>query len=122
MGELKILVIDDEEAIVNSFVFYFSKRGYDVKGITSSDEALISLSGESFDVVITDLHMSPVTGFEIIDVVRQRHPRTFLIAMSGKYRSDEVRALNVDRFIEKPFLFKEVEGLIKGHFIPSSTR
>lgn len=121
MERIRILVIDDEQTIVNSFIYYFSKRNYEVNGIVSSEEALVALANEPFDVIITDLHMSPVTGFEIIDVVRRITPESLLIAMSGMYGVEDVRDLNIDYFFRKPFLFKDIENTIKERFVLSKS-
>ncbi len=119
MEGLKVLVIDDEESIVKSFVHYFLKKGYDIRGLTSGEEALIALAEQNYDVVITDLHMSHVTGFEIIDVVRLRQPKALLMAMSGKYAKNDVADLKVDCFFEKPFFFKDIEAAIKERLVQS---
>lgn len=117
----RIVVIDDEQTIVDSFVLYFSKRGYEIKGVSSPEEALSVLAGEPFDIVITDLYMKPITGFEIINIVREKYPKALLMAMSGKYGQDEVKDLNIDCFFEKPFLFKAVEDVIKERFASGKT-
>lgn len=122
VNAVKILVIDDEQSIVDSFVCYFSKKGYSIKGISMPEDTLIVLGEEAFDVVITDLHMSPITGFELIDIVRYRYPQTLIIAMSGKYNRYDVMDLDIDYFFEKPFLFKEIEGIIKEKMALSKSR
>ncbi|MDP2167791.1 MAG: response regulator [Thermodesulfovibrionales bacterium] len=116
MNKLKILIVDDEQPIVSSMAQYFSKKGYDVLGVSSPEDALVALAQESFDVVITDLYMQPVTGFEIADIVRKRCPKTLLMAMSGRYASDEVNDLDVDYFLEKPFLYKDIAQRLKERF------
>ncbi|MBI4822777.1 MAG: response regulator [Nitrospirae bacterium] len=121
MERIKILVIDDEQTIVNSFIHYFSKRSYEITGITSSEDALVFIAQEPFDVIITDLHMSPVTGFELIDVVRRVNPKALLIVMSGRYGAEDVKGLNIDYFFEKPFVFKKIETCIKERFVLSKS-
>lgn len=116
MGMPRILVIDDEQGIVGSLVNYFSRKGYDVIGTTMPEDALVALGQGTFDLVITDLQMSPITGFEIIRIVKERYPKTLIIAMSGKYSLEEAGELGSDYFFAKPFLYKDMEEVIKERF------
>jgi DNA-binding response OmpR family regulator len=115
----KLLIIDDNELIVNSLVRYYSKRGFSCKGLTNPEKALRLLMEEPFEVVITDIHMSPVNGLEIIRYVRAHWPGTLLIGMSAycdrDYR-EHASDLGADYFIEKPFKLDEIDDTLKAHF------
>lgn len=115
----KLLIIDDNELIVNSLVRYYSKRGFSCQGLTNSEKALRLLMEKPFEVVITDIHMSPVNGLEIIRYVRAHWPGTLLIGMSAycdrDYR-EHASDLGADYFIEKPFKLDEIDDTLKAHF------
>jgi PleD family two-component response regulator len=66
----KLLIIDDNEIVVNGLVRYCSKRGFSCQGLTNPVKALQQLMEGPFAGVITDIHMSPVNGLEIIRYVR----------------------------------------------------
>jgi DNA-binding response OmpR family regulator len=117
----KIIIIDDEKSIVGSMVYYFSKKGYDVEGFTSPEEAITAIAQNGFGIVITDLHMEPISGFEIINIVRKNSPKSLLIAMSGKYTHQDIEGLDIDYFFEKPFLFKDLEKVIGDYISPKKT-
>ncbi len=115
----KLLIIDDNELVVNSLIRHYSKKGLFCQGLTNSEKALQLLSKEPFDVVITDIHMSPVNGLEIIRYVRARWRDTLLIGMSAycdrNYR-EHASDLGADFFIEKPFKLDEIDDVLKAHF------
>jgi len=111
----KIMVIDDEKSIVGSMVYYFSKKGYDVEGFTSPEDAITAMAQNGFGIIITDLHMEPISGFEIINIARKNSPKSLLIAMSGKYTRQDIEGLDIDYFFEKPFLFKDLERVIEDY-------
>lgn len=116
----KIIIIDDEKSIVGSMVYYFSKKGYEVDGFTSPEDAITAIAQNGFEVIITDLHMEPVSGFEIINIARKTSPKSLLIAMSGKYTRQDIEGLDIDHFFEKPFLFKDLEKIIEDHLNPKN--
>lgn len=120
MKNPKILIIDDEQTIVSSMVYYFVRKGYDAKGFNNPEEAIAALAQNGFDVVVTDLHMDRITGFEIIELVRKKFPEVLIIAMSGKYTRHDIEGLDVNYFFEKPFLFKDLEDVIKERFMATS--
>ena len=79
----KLLIIDDNELVVNSLVRHYSKIGFFCQGLTNSEKALQILLKVPFDVVITDIHMSPVNGLEIIRYVKTHWPDNFQVGMSA---------------------------------------
>ena len=115
----KLLIIDDNELVVNSLVRHYSKIGFFCQGLTNSEKALQLLLKVPFDVVITDIHMSPVNGLEIIRYVKAHWPDTFLVGMSAycdrQYR-EHARDLGADFFLEKPFKLDEIDDALKAYF------
>jgi two-component system response regulator (stage 0 sporulation protein F) len=115
----KLLIIDDNVLVVNSLVRYYSKMGVFCQGLTSSEKVLQFLSKEPFDAVITDIHISPVNGFEIIRYVRAHWPDSLLIGMSAYcdegYR-EHASDVGADFFFEKPFKLDEINDALKAHF------
>ncbi len=115
----KLLIIDDNELVVNGLVRHYSKRGYYCQGLTNPEKALQLLLEEPFDVVITDIHMSPVNGLEIIRYVKTHWPDTLLIGMSAycdRHYSEHASDLGADFFIEKPFKLDTIDDALKAHF------
>ncbi|MCL4536441.1 MAG: response regulator [Nitrospirae bacterium] len=115
MGEINILIIDDEPLIITSLLEYLSERGYDVVATNSSKAAVSLINADRFDVVITDLRMKPFSGIDIIKQLRGAGFAGKIILMSAfceEYKQ-EMEALNVDAYFEKPFLLQDIHKKIK---------
>ena len=83
--EGKILVVDDEPNIREVLSALLTSAGYDVTTAKDGFDALLQLKRSLPDVVISDLNMPQMSGFELLSVVRRRFPQIMVIAMSGAY-------------------------------------
>jgi DNA-binding NtrC family response regulator len=102
----KVLLCDDEESLCRALARLL-RSAFDV---TTADGpgALAKLEHESFDVVVTDLRMPQVSGFDVLEAVRRRSPRTPVIVMSGNAEiHDAVRAM---RSGARDFLIKPIDA------------
>src|SRR5579872_5017395 len=81
----KILVVDDEPALRNSLEMLLHASGYDVSLAVDGFEALLQLRTFVPAIVISDLNMPHMSGFELLSVLRRRFPQISVIAMSGAY-------------------------------------
>ena len=116
----KVLIVDDEESILSIITEYLAMCDEDLRIITATDgkRAMeIMESSASIDLVITDLRMPVMDGFELIRYMAERHPETPVIAMSGDSDPGRIEQLNVEnpfRYIEKPFLFEDLAMMVEG--------
>ena len=116
MRDLRILVVDDEPLIADGLSRYLKGKGYDTAVTTSPVKALSMIEGETFDIVITDLRMEPVSGINIIRRLNDSQFSGKIIVISAYNRDyeQELKELKVDAMIEKPFemdtLLKAVQG------------
>ena len=83
----RILVVDDEESIRQSLVTLLTSAGYEVAEAEHGFEALIQLKQNVPNLLISDLNMPHMSGFELLSVVRRRFPHVSVIAVSGAYES-----------------------------------
>ena len=98
----RILVVDDEPLIRETARMILEAEGYEVLTAADGLEGLHSLSKSLPDLIISDLNMPRMTGFEFLAVVRQRFPHIATIAMSGGYSSGELPAgILADAFLQK---------------------
>jgi CheY-like chemotaxis protein len=116
---LSILVADDEEGIRNLLVHWLHDRGHNVVPVRSANEALRFLSGETVDLVITDVVMPDGDGFELISSLRKTHPETRILAMSGGGRYlrgveclKMARGLGAHAVVMKPFNWEQLQAAI----------
>jgi CheY-like chemotaxis protein len=101
-AKAKILVVDDEPSIRISLSLLLGEIGYSVSTAENGLAALASFRNEIPDILITDLYMPGMTGFELASVVRRRFPAVRTIAMSGAFRDDAVPAgVVADAFFPK---------------------
>jgi DNA-binding NtrC family response regulator len=114
-----VLIVDDEESILSVITEYLAMRDEELALLTATDgkKAMeIMQSSASIDLVITDLRMPVMDGFELIRYMAVRHPETPVIAMSGT-DPGRVEALDIGnpfRYIEKPFLFEDLAMMVEG--------
>jgi CheY-like chemotaxis protein len=85
----KVLVVDDDAAVRNSIAMILKASGYDVSVAIDGFDALLQLKKSLPAVVISDLNMPQMSGFELLSVVRRRFPHISVIAMSGAYASGD---------------------------------
>jgi DNA-binding response OmpR family regulator len=103
----RVLLVDDDEAVRTMMTATLERKGFDVVPATSVTEALKLITIESFDVLITDLHMpNPSDGFAVITAMRHSQPEALTLLVSGypdvKSAMDAI-LLEADDIIVKPF-------------------
>mgnify|MGYP000220374555 CR=1 FL=1 len=118
---LSILVVDDEDAIRDILNKFLSKEGHNVKTVDNGADAINMIEGEWFDLVLTDLSMPNVNGYEVITAINKLDKRPKLCLMTGwnedlKLVADE--SGKVDFIFRKPFklpeLAKQINNLFSG--------
>lgn len=116
----RILVIDDEPDIVSTLEMALGDIHY-VHAAHSGKAGLKLLKEHVFDMVITDIFMPEVDGFEIIMQVNTMQPRPHVIAMSGytgKFKfeclPDVAAALGVHQVLYKPFSINALLEMVSG--------
>jgi len=72
-GRLHILTVDDDPVNLGVLSRMLGDRLYEVKGVTSGEEALLLLEGGGWDILITDVMMPGMSGYELTERVRERH-------------------------------------------------
>jgi two-component system response regulator AtoC len=107
----KILVIDDQAGMRRSLAILLKKEGFDVVEAENGKRAIDFLNEIYFDLVVTDLKMSPGTGLDVLFYVKEKHPDTDVIVMTGYGTIDSaVIAMKIGAFdyISKPFKNEEI--------------
>ena len=85
-----ILVVDDDENVREIFETLLVEEGYVVRTAEDGLSALSRLNDAVPDVLISDLHMPQMSGYEFLSVVRRRFPQVSVIASSGAYTGERV--------------------------------
>ena len=97
-----VLVVDDDASVRTSLSTVFSTLGYDVQMAEDGFSALAAIRLKIPDLLISDLNMPGMSGFELLSVVRRRFPRIRVVAMSGAFDgSDGGSGISADAFHRK---------------------
>lgn len=123
---IKILVIDDEEALCEILKFNLEKEGYEVDTANSAEEAL-TMDLASYSLFIVDIMMERLSGFDFAKEVRngnvaENTPIIFCSALNGE--DDTVMGLNIgaDDYITKPFVISVVLSRVRAVLRRSSAQ
>jgi len=111
MREKNILVIDDDKIILDSLCEFLTLEGFLTSGAETLKGALAKLEQEDYSLVITDVNLPDGDGLELLDVIRENHPQTVAIVITG-YGSIEsaVKAIKQGayEYLTKPIIDDEL--------------
>jgi len=113
----KVLIVDDELNIVTALEFLLQKSGYEVMAAQNGDEALKRVESFAPDLVLLDVMMPRISGYEVCRRMRERAEwkHIKIIMLSAKGREAEVSkgvSLGADLYVTKPFSNNELVGKI----------
>ncbi len=109
----RLLVVDDEPSIRDLFQTSLSAAGYEVRVAKDGFDALAQMRGALPDLIVTDLKMPNMSGFEFLSVVRRRFPQVPTIAISGEFHHPvETLGVLADAFLAKPHASEELLVLV----------
>jgi YesN/AraC family two-component response regulator len=112
----RVLLVDDDDAIREMMTATLEHKGFEVVAAANVTEALKLITTESFDVLITDLHMpNPSDGFAVITAMRHIQPKALTLLVSGypdvKSAMDAI-LLEADEIMVKPLETKKLADLV----------
>ena len=115
-----VLIVDDDETVQSVLYKVIRSNGIDAKVVSSGEEALNTVSRHRFDLILLDINMRGMDGFEVIHRLRDQGVRTPIIIVSGRKEDyDTLYGLDIgaDDYITKPFnpvvLGAKVKALIR---------
>ena len=113
----KILIVEDEESIAELEKDYLELSGFQVETEKQGDTGLKRALEEDFDLVILDLMLPGVDGFEICKKVRETKNIPILMVSAKKDDIDKIRGLGLgaDDYMTKPFSPSELVARVKAH-------
>ena len=113
----KILIIEDEEAIADLEKDYLELSGFEVEIEERGDAGLTKALKEDFDLIILDLMLPGVDGFEICKKIREEKDIPVIMVSAKKDDIDKIRGLGLgaDDYMTKPFSPSELVARVKAH-------
>ena len=109
----RILIVDDERDLCAILDFNLRSEGYDTVVAHSAEEALQRIDNEHFHLLLLDVMMEGMSGFEMARHLRHSIPIIFLTAKDTEEDMLEGFQLGADDYIAKPFSIKEVLARVK---------
>lgn len=100
--QTKVLIVDDEPSIRTTLSHALAELGYSTRTAEEGFSALHEIRQQMPNILVSDLNMPGMSGFELLSVVRRRFPAVHSIAMSGAFSGDEVPSgVAADAFYQK---------------------
>lgn len=102
----RILVVDDEDALRTVLSAELNSEGYEVGTAADGMEAVAELQKGRFDLVLLDIKMPNMNGFEVLKVIKEKYAGTKVIMLTGfadLKNAIESKKLGAEDFVSKPY-------------------
>ena len=111
---LKILVVEDNRDTRMFLAEYIRLLGHDCKLAEDAAVAILTAIGGTFDVLLTDVHMPRIDGFELVEILRGRGvlPALVISMSAGGGESERSRTAGCHKHLLKPFQVDELEAAL----------
>jgi DNA-binding response OmpR family regulator len=123
----KLLLLEDDIALNETIVDYFESLGYDIVSVYDGYSAENSIYENNFDLLLLDVNVPDINGFEILQNIREQNITTPAIFITSLNSMDDLESgyeSGCDDYIRKPFALKElklrVETILKREFFHNS--
>lgn len=115
-NNVTILIVDDDPMVRGVLEQLLQRKGYNIKGVDSAREALEFMKSNKVDLVVSDISMPVMSGYELLQVIKKSFPQVGVIMMTGygdAFSVKEALSLGADEYITKPFKGQEVALIIE---------
>jgi DNA-binding NtrC family response regulator len=102
----KLLLVEDDAALQFTIQTALEEKGYEVKAVSTTEEAMDRLQDEAFPIVISDIYIDEHTGLDVLNAAKRKDPQCSVILMTGRATIETVRAASrggAFDYIAKPF-------------------
>ena len=111
----RVLVVDDEEALTTTIAYNLRREGYEVEAVTDGERALEVAEATQPDLVVLDLMLPGMDGFEVCRQIRRTSAIPILMLTARDEEIDRVVGLEIgaDDYMTKPFSMRELVARVK---------
>lgn len=117
----KILIIEDERPMAHALELKLTKLGFDTRAVSNGEDAIVILKNEAFTLILLDLVMPKMDGFEVLEYLKERKIEVPVIVLSNLSQVEDerrARALGAKEFFIKSntpiaFIIERVAQLLK---------
>jgi len=113
---MKVLIVEDDEVLADGLQRYLKQAGYNTKHVGSGAQADLLLTVDEFDLVILDIGLPGLDGFEVLRRLRARRRDVSVLVLTARDAvEDRVRGLDLgaDDYLPKPFALVELEARLR---------
>ncbi len=112
----RILIVDDEKFVRDLLTNVLGRRGHEVIAVCDAQQALAALKeSDLFDLMLTDVVMPGMDGFDLLRRVRGAHPHVKVIVLTGYARKQSISDFllyGADEYLSKPFQIHELVAAV----------
>ena len=119
----KLLLLEDDFTLNETVVEYFEDEGFEVVSVYDGEDAISSIYENSFEILLLDVNVPKVNGFEVLKTIRKQGnntPAIFITSLNSVDSLEEGYESGCDDYIRKPFALKEllirVQTILKREF------
>ncbi|WP_457594292.1 response regulator transcription factor [Hydrogenimonas sp.] len=112
---MKILLLEDDPLLAELIVEHLVEGGYEVEHYTDGESAEEAVLSKKFDMLLLDVNVPGITGFELLESMRERKDFTPAVMITSKNSSADLKEgfdRGCDDYIKKPFEFEELDARI----------
>src|SRR6267143_7009790 len=113
---MRVLIVEDDNALADGLIRTLRQSGYAVDHAESGELALRACAEEHYDLVVLDVSLPGIDGFEVLRQLRRdNHSGSILILTAHDAEADRVRGLDLgaDDYVAKPFSLPELEARVR---------
>ena len=122
---MRTLIVEDETFVQDLLRKVLTKQGYSVTTASDGREAMEILEESSYDLVLTDVVMPRMEGFELLRWIKSQQPATKVIVLTGFARRHSISDFllyGADDYLSKPFLVPELLAAVERAIGPAEVR
>ncbi len=111
-----VLVAEDDSLIRAVFADIVRNEGFDLVEVDDGERALQVVNSRQIDMIVTDMKMPVMDGFDLLVAVKKAHPEipiTVITGFNSEYRETEALAAGADAYITKPFKVSDVAETLR---------
>ena len=117
--DASILIVEDEGSVRTSLAEVFTYLGYRTRSATDGLAALREIREEVPDILLSDLNMPEMSGFELLSIIRRRFPVIYVIAMSGMFTENQIPSgVIADAFYRKGGGVRDLLKIMEARSLP----
>ena len=111
----RVLVVDDDPHFLDALVETVAMLGYEAKGANDCESALLALKDGQYSMVLADVSMPEMNGFDLLKTLKRLHPELPVVIMTGHNLSEPATAMikaSADAYLTKPFREDAVKAVL----------